>query len=157
MSHSVSGIKTGSPLQSKSNDNLFAFHMHFPNINIWTICFHLFFCFFKQRNMLLLTLCSAGDGAFWNCHCWGRSCYKSQGLQLHEFYHNKTPTLWPSMHALPSSSRLSGAFSSSRAADRAGSVAGMTSSHTTQLQRQAVCPTFQATAFWGIYLFTHEQ
>lgn len=157
MSHSVSGIRLGSPPQSKSNDNLFAFHMHFSNIHTLTICFHLFFCFSNRGVCCCSYSLQAGEGAFWNCHCWGRPCYKSQDLQLHEFYHNKTHTLWPSMHAFPSSSRLSGAFSGSRAADRAGSVAGMTSSHTTQLQRQAVCPTFQTTAFWVIYLFTHEQ
>lgn len=157
MSHSVSGIKPGSPLQSRSNDNLFSFHMHFPNIHIWTICFHLYFCFSNRGVCCCSHSVQAGEGEYWNCHRWGRPCYKSQGLQLHEFYHNKAHILWPSMHAFPSSSRLSGAFSSSRAADRAGSVAGMTSSHTTQLQRQAVCPTFQITAFWGIYLFTLEQ
>lgn len=97
MSHSVSGIRPGSPSQSKSNDSLFAFHMHFPNIHIWTTCFHLFFWFSNRGVRCCSHSLQAGERAFWNWHCWGRPCYKSQGLQLHEFYHNKTHTL--TLHA----------------------------------------------------------
>lgn len=155
MSHSVSGIRPGSPSQSKSNDSLFAFHMHFPNIHIWTTCFHLFFWFSNRGVRCCSHSLQAGE-------CFGIATAEEghatnpKACNCTSFITTK-PTPWPSMHAFASSSRLSGAFSGSRAADRAGSVAGMTSSHTTQLQRQAVCPTFQTTAFWGIYLFTHEQ
>lgn len=100
MSHSVSIIRPGSQLQSKSNDSLFALHMHFPNIHIWTICFDLFFCFSNRRVCCCSHSLQAGEGVFWKCHCWGRPCYKSHGLQLHEFYHNK-PTVLPLHARLP--------------------------------------------------------
>lgn len=91
MSHSVSRIRPGSPLQSKSNNSvfLFALHMHFPNIHIWTISFDLFSCFSIRGVCCCSHSLQAGEGVFWNCHCWGRPCYKSHGL--HEFYHNEIP------------------------------------------------------------------
>lgn len=156
MSHSVSRIRPGSPLQSKSNNSvfLFALHMHFPNIHIWTISFDLFFCFSIRGVCCCSHSLQAGEGVFWNCHCWGRPCYKSHGL--HEFYHNETHRLWLSMPAFLSSSRLSGAFSGSRPADRAGSVAGMTSSaHHTAAEASCV-PHVPNNSFLG-NLFVHTR
>lgn len=56
-------------------------------------------------------------------------------------FYNKNGRLLPSVLAFPSSSRLSGAFFSSRPADRAGSVVGMTSStcHTAAEASCALC------------------
>ena len=71
-----------------------------------------------------------------------------------EFYHNEKRRLRPSVHAFPSSSRLSGAFFSSRPADRAGSVAGMTSSARHTAAEASCAPCAPNNRFLG-NLFVH--
>lgn len=70
------------------------------------------------------------------------------------FYHNENHCPQPSVHAFPSSSRLSGAFFGSRPADRAGSVAGMTSSARHTAAEPSCAPCAPNNRFLG-NLFVH--